>query len=291
MKIATAALALLLCSAASVPAESGSVEPRPIIVEVYTSQGCSSCLAANTVAGKLAQRPGVLVLSFAVTYWDMFGWKDTLASDDNTRRQKAYASALRRGGVYTPQMIIDGVKDVPAAREDAVSYALTLAMLAREDGQTPDTPTPAAIARQDGLSGDVAFVGAARIKTPARVAWSVPVMLHKRPGDLRVVIERAPEAARRGNLDATVWMFRYRSQAQVKIGGGENNGQTISYHNVVTSITNVGRWRGEPLVLDVPKAGNKLPAHDSIAVVVQQSGYGRVVGAAVASNAAFYAPW
>ncbi len=286
MKIAAAALALFVVSGAC----AGATDVRPIVVEVYTSQGCNSCLAANAMAGKVAQRPGLLVLSFPVTYWDMFGWKDTLASDDNTKRQKAYAGALRRGGVYTPQMIIDGVKDVPAAREDAVSYALTLAAMARDDGMQSDVATPA-IARRDGLAGDVAFVAAMRVKTPARSAWSVGVALVKRPGDLHVVVDRAPDVARRGNIDATVWLFRLRSAANVKIGGGENTGQTITYRNVVTSITNAGHWRGEPLTVDVPKAGAKTPAHDAVAVVVQQGGYGRVVGAALVGNATFYAPW
>jgi len=278
-----AAFAFLVLATAS--ALAGDV--RPVVVEVYTSQGCNSCLPANTLAAKVAQKPGLLLLSFPVTYWDIFGWKDTLASDDNTRRQKAYATALRRGGVYTPQMIIDGVKDVPAAREDAVSYALALAAMARDDGLTPDVDTPVVARRSTPV--DVAYVAGARIKTSARSAWSVGVSLAKRPGELRVVVDPAPDVARRGNVDATVWLFRLRSNATVKIGGGENSGQTVAYKNVVTSITNAGRWHGEALTLTVPKAGDKQPAHDSIAVVVQQSGYGRVVGAATITNATYYA--
>jgi hypothetical protein len=280
MKITTALLAFGL---AAMNAAAGDV--RPVVVEVYTSQGCNSCGPATAMANKIAQKPGVLVLNFAVTYWDMFGWKDTLASDDNTRRQRAYATALRRGGVYTPQMIVDGTKDVPAAREDAVSYALALAQLVRDDGLQPDTETPV-MARHDGLPANVMFVAGARVKTPVRNAWSVPVAVAKRPEGLRIAIERAPS---RSNVDATVWLMRYRSNATVKIGGGENAGQTVAYRNVVTSITNAGRWRGDPLTLDVPKAGNSKPLHDGIAVVVQQAGYGRVVGAATVSNAVYYA--
>lgn len=294
MKIAAAARCFFTLLAASAPLGLGgsavAADPRPIVVEVYTSQGCSSCLAANSMAAKVAQKPGVLLLSFAVTYWDMFGWKDTLGNEDNTKRQKAYAAALRRGGVYTPQMIVDGIKDVPAAREDAVSYALSLASTARDDGLVPDIETPA-VARHDAVASNAVFIGAARVKTPARWSWSVPVTLTKRPNDLHVVVDRAPEAAKRGNIDAAVWLFRMRSTAQVKIGGGENNGQTVTYRNAVTSITNVGRWRGEPLVIDVPKVGATKAAHDTVAVVVQQSGYGRIVGAALANNAPFYAPW
>jgi hypothetical protein len=287
MKVAVAALAVFTFVAASAPAGvSGASDPRPVVVEVYTSQGCSSCLAANGVAAKVAQKPGILLLSFAVTYWDMFGWKDTLASEENTKRQKAYAVSLGRGGVYTPQMIVDGTKDVPAAREDAVSYALTLATTARDDGLVPDVNTPAAGHRDS----KALFVGAARLKTPARWAWSVPVALSKRPNDLHVVVDRAPDVARRGNIDATVWVFRVRSWTQVKIGGGENAGRTVSYRNAVTSIANAGRWRGNAMTIAVPKAG-KQAGHDAIAVVVQQSGNGRIVGAAMINNAQFYAPW
>lgn len=257
-----AALIVLVLGAA----RASAADVRPIVVEVYTSQGCNTCLPANILAAKVAQKPGILLLSFAVTYWDMFGWKDTLASDDNTRRQKAYAAALRRGGIYTPQMIVDGVKDVPAAREDAVSYALALAAMARDD--TPDIETPAAM----------------RVKTLAGSAWSVPVMLTRQHGILRVAVDRAPEIARRSNVDATVWLFRVRSNATVKIGGGENNGQTVAYKNVVVGIDNIGRWKGEALAIELPKPQTNPTGFDSIAVVVQQSGYGRVVGAAFIHN-------
>lgn len=280
MKKLSTAFAFLWIAAAS--AWAGASEPRPIVVEVFTSQGCSSCGPANALAYKVAQRPNVLLLSLPVTYWDMFGWKDTLASDQNTKRQKSYAAALRRGGVYTPQMIIDGVKDVPAAREDAVSYALTIAGLAREDAQLADGNTPA-VARREG--GDVAFVGVTRLKSSARAVWSVPVQLTaKQPGKLHLTIDRAPDITRYNNIDATIWVFTLRSSATVKIGGGENNGQTVTYKNVVTGIANVGRWRGEQLSMDLarPNAGNKTPLYDAIAVVVQQGGYGRVRGAAYA---------
>jgi hypothetical protein len=260
------------------------------VVELYTSQGCSSCVPADALATKLAQRGGLVVMTLPVTYWDMFGWKDTLASDANTRRQKAYAAALRHGGVYTPQMIIDGSKDVAGGREDSVSYALDLAALARDDGMLPDEDAPG-IAHGDGLSkGEIAFVAGARVKTWARSAWSVGVDLTKMPKNLRVGIARAPDMAKHSNVDATVWLFRMRSGATVKIGAGENAGRTATYRNVVTDIKNIGRWRGEAVAIDVPKPNAKttLP-HDSLAVVVQQGDYGRVLGAAYVNQAMFYA--
>ena len=89
--------------------------PRPIVVELYTSQGCSSCPPADALLGRLAQRSDVLAMSLPITYWDMLGWKDTLATPANTARQKAYAKTMGRGGIYTPQIIVDGLTDVVEA--------------------------------------------------------------------------------------------------------------------------------------------------------------------------------
>lgn len=280
MKTAAAALALALFAGANAHADA----VRPIVMELYTSQGCDACGPAQALAAKIAQQhPDVLLLSFSVTYWDMFGWKDTLASPDNTNRQKAYAAALRRGGVYTPQVIIDGTKDVPGSREDSVSYALALAAMARDDGMQPDEDTLGAV-RKDLPAGDVAFVAGARIKHWARSAWSVGVDLSNHKKSVRLAIERAPATARHTKVDSTIWLFHLRSYASVKVGGGENKGQTVNYHNVVTGIENLGRWHGEPMAMDLPRPQAKSAPYDSVAVVVQQGGFGRVVGAAYLHN-------
>src|SRR5436305_12749827 len=97
---------------------------RPIVVELYTAQGCSSCPPADALLGQLANRKDLLALSLPVTYWDMLGWRDTLASEANTKRQKAYSKELGRGGIYTPQMIIDGTTDVVGSREQNVAAAI-----------------------------------------------------------------------------------------------------------------------------------------------------------------------
>jgi hypothetical protein len=80
---------------------------RPILVELFTSQGCASCPQANVVLGELARNPDVLALTYAVGYWDYLGWKDTFARPEFASRQKDYARTFRRG-LYTPQMVIDG---------------------------------------------------------------------------------------------------------------------------------------------------------------------------------------
>ncbi len=280
MRTAAAALAFVLLAGAS--ASAGAV--RPVVVELYTSQGCNSCASAQALAAKLTQRrPDVLLLSFSVTYWDMFGWKDTLATPENTDRQKAYAAALRRGGVYTPQIIVDGIKDVPGSREESVSFALELATIVRDDGMQPDEDAPSVSHKAAPIS-DVAFVAGARVKTLARSAWSTEVNLSDRKRNVRLVIEHAPGAAKHTLIDSTIWLFRLRSSVTVKIGGGDNKGQTITYRNVVSDIENLGRWHGETLAMDLPRAQPKTAPFDSVAVVVQQGGYGRVVGAAYLRN-------
>jgi hypothetical protein len=83
----------------------------PVVVELFTSQGCSSCPPANAAVNSLADRSDVLALSFGVTYWDYLGWKDTFASAENTDRQWAYARALHHKQVWTPQVVVDGRGD------------------------------------------------------------------------------------------------------------------------------------------------------------------------------------
>jgi len=86
----------------------GAAEKNPVVVELYTSQGCSSCPPANANLLKLAQRPGVLALSFSVTYWDRLGWKDIFGKPEYTDRQYAYEPKLGLSGPFTPQIVIDG---------------------------------------------------------------------------------------------------------------------------------------------------------------------------------------
>ena len=94
------------------------------MVELFTSQGCSDCPPADALLGELAKRKDVIALTLPVTYWDMLGWKDTFAGEDNTVRQKAYAKAMGRSGVYTPQIIINGAADIVGGRRDQVIAAI-----------------------------------------------------------------------------------------------------------------------------------------------------------------------
>jgi hypothetical protein len=100
------AAVLLGGSASSQPA------PRLSVIELFTSQGCSSCPPANDNVAALSTRPDVLALSFGVTYWDKLGWKDTFAQPSFTERQYGYARSLRHDSPFTPQVVVDGRADV-----------------------------------------------------------------------------------------------------------------------------------------------------------------------------------
>lgn len=97
---------------------------RPVVVELFTSQGCSSCPPADALLGELARESDVLALSFHVDYWDYIGWKDPFASPQHTERQRDYVAKLGRRYVYTPQMVIDGRHDAVGSNHRAVTQAI-----------------------------------------------------------------------------------------------------------------------------------------------------------------------
>jgi len=124
---------LLLTASAALAATAASgqradaVEQRPIVVELFTSQGCSSCPPADAFLGELARRPDVLPLAFHVDYWDYIGWADRFADRAWTARQRAYRQALGLRSIYTPQMVVDGRIDVVGSYRPQVERAINLA--------------------------------------------------------------------------------------------------------------------------------------------------------------------
>ncbi|HEY8949813.1 MAG TPA: DUF1223 domain-containing protein [Rhizomicrobium sp.] len=238
------AVALVAAAAALYPfalADAGNAK-RPVVVELFTSQGCSSCPPADAILGQLAARKDVIAMSLPITYWDMLGWKDTLASDADTKRQKAYAQTMWRGGVYTPQIIVDGVTDVVGGRDAQVESTIA----ARASDQQSVSVSLSADKRAVHVG-----VGSADVK----------------------------------DANATIWLFRVLPQATVAITDGENKGHTYTYHNIVREIRALGMWKGQPFSLDLPRQELLGGSHDSIVVIVQQGGYGRILGAAMLDHA------
>lgn len=101
-------------------------EPAPVVVELFTSQGCNSCPPADAVLGDLARHDDVLALSFHVTYWDRLGWPDTFGLEASTRRQERYADWLDLDALYTPQMVVGGRLDLVGSRKARVLEAIEL---------------------------------------------------------------------------------------------------------------------------------------------------------------------
>ncbi|MBI1210300.1 MAG: DUF1223 domain-containing protein [Alphaproteobacteria bacterium] len=96
-----------------------------IVLELYQSQGCSSCPPANANVAAITGRPDVVVLSFAVTYWDNLGWRDTFAKPQFTARQYAYARGLGHSNVYTPQVVLNGRIDLSGVNASDLSAAMS----------------------------------------------------------------------------------------------------------------------------------------------------------------------
>src|SRR5437016_4740076 len=121
-----------------------SAEPRAV-VELFTSQGCSSCPAADKLLGDLARDPTLVTLSLAVDYWDYLGWKDTLAVSGHSNRQRAYAKTRGDREVYTPQVVINGTAHVLGSDRAAIERAIA---------QTKQNTTPLSLAVTMSVAGD-----------------------------------------------------------------------------------------------------------------------------------------
>ncbi len=114
-------------------APAGAAAGPPIVVELFTSEGCSSCPPADALLAELAIRPDVLALSFHVDYWNRLGWKDPYSSPEATARQQRYARLLGLDGVYTPQIVVDGRWQAVGSDRAAVETVLAKA----REGRAP----------------------------------------------------------------------------------------------------------------------------------------------------------
>ena len=120
-------LSLIAEPLASRGAAAEPAAPSPVVVELFTSQGCSSCPPADDLLSELAGQPGVVALSLHVDYWDYIGWKDPYASPQYTARQQRYVEALNLRYVYTPQIVVDGRANVVGSQRTEVIEAIEAA--------------------------------------------------------------------------------------------------------------------------------------------------------------------
>jgi hypothetical protein len=161
----------IVCTSA--PVYAADAEPRAVI-ELFTSQGCSSCPPADKLLGQLAADPSLVVLSLPIDYWDYLGWKDTLADPRNSARQRAYSHSRGDRDVYTPQVVVNGSLHALGSDRDAIESAIVQS----RKGATLSLPVSIAVAGgqirvvlPDGgearAAGDVWICGLARAVTVA----------------------------------------------------------------------------------------------------------------------------
>jgi hypothetical protein len=137
------------------------------VLELFTSQGCSSCPPADRLVGQLANDPSLIALSVPIDYWDYLGWRDTLANPAHSARQRAYARARGDGQVYTPQIVVNGTADALGSDQAAIERAIT-----QTDHKTDAMSLPVMLAVNNGaLNVSVA----AADKAPAAEVWLCPI--------------------------------------------------------------------------------------------------------------------
>jgi hypothetical protein len=117
---------IALSGALALAASLSAATAQPLtVVELFTSQGCSSCPPANANLIKVKDQPGVLALSFNVTYWDYLGWKDTFGKQEFTQRQVSYEPPLGHDGPFTPQVVVNGHADVVGAAPGEIEHLIS----------------------------------------------------------------------------------------------------------------------------------------------------------------------
>ena len=246
----TASALLSVCAGAH-------ADPRPAVVELFTSEGCNSCPPAEAYVGELAGRSDVLALAFHVDYWDDLGWRDRFGLGQSVERQRAYARNLRLSSVYTPEIVIDGRADYVGSNRVGIGNALNEkrdgvpVMLSVENGEAEVRLGPG-----EGAQG-------------------------ANPTSEKVQDARAHsvKASGESGLGGDVVLVAYLRKAVSAIGRGENAGRTLNEYNIVRAVVPLGRWNGATQEFHAKLASLPQDATD-VAVLVQSPGQGAVVGAA-----------
>ena len=204
-------------------------DPRAV-VELFTSQGCSSCPPADTILGELAKDPSVIALSMPIDYWDYLGWKDTLADARFSARQKAYSQMRGDREVYTPQVVVNGSTHVIGSDRTSI----------------------------EGAIGDT---------SKANGVMSVPVTMTQSGREINVSVAASGKGP--AAMHGEVWICSISKAVPISIGRGENSGRQITYHNVVRNLLKLGDWNGNADSWTVPLENISHDGVDAAVVYVQ----------------------
>lgn len=184
---AAVAVGALAAGAAAQPSRARAVQApatqdEPVVVELFTAQGCAGCPEANRAVETVAAEPGVIALTYAVDYWDYLGWTDTFAKPEFAARQRAYRTALKLRALPTPQVILDGARQAQA-RPEPLQAAI--------DAQAERRVFPPEIEFRD--SGDAVGVGSGRAPAGGAEVWAVTFT----PGPQEVTVARGDNRGQR----------------------------------------------------------------------------------------------
>ncbi|WP_343563480.1 DUF1223 domain-containing protein [Kiloniella sp. b19] len=222
----------------------------PVVVELFTSQGCSSCPPAEALLNQLAEQPGVIALAHHVDYWDYIGWKDPFARPEATERQRDYASTLDLRYIYTPQMVIDGQEELVGSRR---------AQVLSEVQKAASTPNPVQL-RMKSMTG------------PLPVGSDLRIEL--KPRDEQVSVSQA-----------VLWLAVYDQSHETQIRRGENAGKLSINNHVVRHWLPVTVWNGTD-----PEINFTFPeiegsgVDQGFALILQQGETGPILGASLWEN-------
>jgi hypothetical protein len=167
MQARRVAPALLVAGFMIATAAAQAGEARAVL-ELFTSQGCSSCPPADRLVGQFANDPSVVALSVPIDYWDYLGWRDTLANPAHSARQRAYARTRGDGQVYTPQIVVNGSADALGSDQGAIERAI-----AQTDRKSGVMSLPVVVAVNSGTL-NVSVSGADKASAAAEV-WLCPL--------------------------------------------------------------------------------------------------------------------
>jgi hypothetical protein len=241
--------AAAICTASMTPPSANAGETRAV-VELFTSQGCSSCPPADKLMGELSRDPSLVIMSLPVDYWDYLGWKDTLAQHGHSARERAYADTRGDREVYTPQVVVNGIVHVLGSDRAAIEQAIA---------QTRQSAAPLALPVTLTIAdGKVSVnVPAAKDASQNGEVWLCPIT-----GKAQVEIGRGEN---RGHTLAYYNVVR----RWVKLGDWSGKAETFSVP-----------------VANLPNADFSLQDIDRVTVLVQSGGAakpGLMLGAATAS--------
>ena len=228
---AVVAVALALGGAAD--ARAPALAKAPVVVELFTAQGCTACPQANALLGELAAKKGVIALTFPVDYWDYLGWADTFARPEFTARQRAYITRLKLREIYTPEVIVGGRREARGFDRAKVTEIVADALAKRRSPLR-------AVAIKDAQG------------RPTRVSLG--------------------RGAASGPADVWLVRYD-PAERTVKVSTGDNKGKTVVQDNVVRELVRLGGWSGAARRLRVPPPAKPLdPAEPPLKSVVLVQG-------------------